>query len=199
MGDNFTELCDRHGLPECYELDPVDAFDKYGFDDGDLFADLIAAYRLERGWSRLDEDGCEDALGEVVVYVNSSQLLWDAWRRFVAPSLPAAVTVERCLTLHNVVRAVADDPPAGFNPPTVTVAVADLFALADEMFPHRDAGWLHLYAALLHGPLLADRDAAAAECDAVAGRLEDWRLGLAAEQIAAGRGIAEALEVSSAL
>lgn len=131
-------------LPPAVAFFPGSIFSKFGFEDGDLLADLLARWVLSRGLSPDEGDWR---------YVDAHVLLFEAYRRLV--ELPGWEPVMFVSTSHNPVRArcewsgeprVASEPCEDAAP--VLVGTGDLLALADGLFPLRPKGWMALHHAV---------------------------------------------------
>jgi hypothetical protein len=132
-------------------LRPGDIFSKWGFSDGDVFDDLLAAWTNER-FGGVDGDG---------LYFDRHRLLWHAYHRFVAH--PGFEPVRFVRTIHNPVRAVCEwdgsertcaEPDV--DAPPVRVPVKAIFALCEELFPPRPPWWLALDEALRSASWVSD-------------------------------------------
>jgi hypothetical protein len=148
---------DRRGAQQAFVMNAYDMFNKWGFEDGDLFNDLIVDYARQAGFG-----SAEDRWH----YLSSHRLLWHAYHRFVAR--PEYEPVLYVRTSHNPIRARSDwfaaepqasEPNAATEP--VIVPRAELLELCAELFPPRPEWWLTLDRALWGGAwALADENLA---------------------------------------
>lgn len=98
---------------------------KFGFGDGDILCDLVVDGGLNLNGAQLPPEA------DHLVCVEH-EVLARAVERYLVPALPVPVRLYRVGSIHNPIR-VEDDVPKLAAEVCVTVTVAQLQAIADEL------------------------------------------------------------------
>lgn len=148
------------------QLNPADLISKWGFSDGDICDEVIAAIVDSSVWAeRLGPRGSDERYeSQLWQYLSSHALLAELVRSYVVPKLPEKYrTGVRCvLSSHNPVLLFADDADdetleeelSAIEP--VEITEAQLLQSFERRFAHRSRGWLALFDALWVYSLIGD-------------------------------------------